>query len=195
MKKYLLVFILTSLITGLVVCSVTIGLLPRIVMQDAFSRATSVETINERTLQAPVNQIAFAFGPYTADMDIGEVGATGPMADMLYAHGWLDLTNEPMIFEIPNFGDRYFNIAFTDMWNLNTGYIGTRATGKQGGKYAMVWQGWKGSLPSGLTAIRTSTPQVDFWFRTFVAGPDDLTAADNIRRQVRLYPLSQFGAK
>jgi len=195
MKKNILTFVLTGLVSGLVVWAATMALMPRIVMQRSLSRATSVEQVNERTMQAPVNQIAFAFGLYTADMDIGEVGATAPLADMLYAHGWLDLTDEPMIFDIPDFGDRYFVISFTDMWNLNTGYIGTRATGSQGGRYVVMWQGWEGSLPSGLTAIRVSTPQVDFWFRTFVAGPDDLTAADNIRRQVRLYPLSQLGTE
>jgi hypothetical protein len=193
MKKKLLTLVLTSLISGFVVWAVTIGLKPWIVMQNALRRSTSVENINEYTLQAPVNQIAFAFGLFTADTDIGKVGATAPIADMLYAHGWLDLTDEPMIFDIPDFGNRYFVISFTDMWNMNTGYIGTRTTGKQGGKYAVIWQGWKGSLSSGITPIRVSTPQVDFWFRVFVAGPDDLTAADSIRRKVRLYPLSQLG--
>jgi hypothetical protein len=163
-------------------------------MQRAYRRATSVERVNERTLQAPVNQIAFAFGLYDADTDIGEVGASAPMADMLYAQGWLDVTSEPMIFDVPDFGDRFFNIALTDMQNLNTGYIGTRATGNQGGRYAVTWKEWEGSLPSGVTPVTVSTPRVNFWFRVFVAGPDDLTAADTIRRQVRLYPLSLLGA-
>jgi len=195
MKKNLLVFVLTGLISGLVVWAATVALMPRILMERALWRATSVERVNERTLQAPINQIAFAFGLFTADMDVAEVGATVPMADMLYAQGWLDLSREPMIFDIPDFGDRYFTISLTDMWNLNTGYIGTRATGNQGGRYAVTWKGWKGSLPSGVTPVMASTSRVNFWYRVFVAGPDDLTAADSIRRQVRLYPLSQLGAK
>ena len=194
MKRRILAIVLTGLVSGLIVWAATVALMPRTTMQRAYRRSTSVDRVNERTLQAPVNQIAFAFGLYDADTDIGEVGATAPMADMLYAQGWLDVSQEPMVFDVPDFGDRYFNIAFTDLINLNTGYIGTRATGNQGGRYAVTWRKWEGSLPADVTPVTVSTSQVNFWYRVFVAGPDDLAAADAIRRQVKLYPLSQLGS-
>jgi hypothetical protein len=194
MKKSIILFGVSAIIAALVAAFAHIALMPRLIMQNAERVTTSVEEVDEVTLRAPINQIAFSAGLYTADIDISEVGATGPMADMLYANGWLDVSDEPMIFDIPNFGDRYFVIPFTNQRNLNTGYIGTRATGNQGGRYAVVGLGWEGRLPEGVERIEASTPHVNFIFRVYVAGPDDFEAADSLRRQVKLYPLSDLAA-
>ena len=60
------------------------------------------------------------------------------MADMLYSIAWVDVSEEPMIVSVPDFADRYYAITFTNIENVNTGYIGTRATGGNAGRYALV---------------------------------------------------------
>ena len=183
---FLVAFALAAAVSGFA----HIALMPGMIMRNAERVSTAVTEVDGSTLRAPHNQIAFSDGLYTSDQDAADVGATGPMADMLYSPGWLDLRDEPMVFDIPDFGDRYFVIPFTDQRNVNTGYIGTRTTGNQGGLYAIVGPDWEGTIPPGVERIDASTPSVNFFFRIFVAGPKDVEAADEQRRRVRLYPLS-----
>ena len=192
MKKNLFSALVAAILSAVVVGVVHIAVMPLLVTGNALKTGTSVDSPNEMTLQAPINQIAFSAGPYTADMDIGEIGMTGPMADMVYAQGWLDVTDEPMVFDIPDFGDRYFVIPVIDRWNMVNGYIGTRATGSQGGRYAVVREGWQGDIRADIEIITAKTDQVNILFRVFVASEDDFAAADALRRQVRLYPLSML---
>jgi hypothetical protein len=191
MKNNVIVSIIAAVLSAVAVGIVHIGFMPLLVTGNALKSVTSVDVPNAMTLQAPINQLAYSAGPYTADMDIGDIGATGPMADMVYAQGWLDVSDEPMVFDIPDFGDRYFVIPIIDRWNMVNGYIGTRATGSQGGRYAVVREGWQGDIPTDVETITAMTDEVNVIFRVFVANKDDLAAADALRRQVKLYPLSK----
>ena len=194
MRKNVLVFLSAMVGSAVVVGFFHVAFMPLIVTGKALRKTTSVEAVDETLLLAPINQIAFSEGVYTADIDVGAIGMTGPMADMIYAQGWLDVSEEPMIFDIPDFGDRYFVIPLTDRWNMVNGYIGTRATGNRGGRYAVVYKNWQGDLPAGVARITASTKEVNLLLRVFVAGPDDFPAADSLRRKVRLYPLSDLAA-
>lgn len=185
-------FLLALVVSALVVGFYRIATMPSTVIMNTIEASTSVDEVDERTLRAPLNQIAFAEGMYTADIDIAEVGATGPMADMLYAQGWLDLDAEPMVFDVPAFGDRYFVMPLTDARNINTGYIGSRTTGREAGRFVIVGPEWEGEIPTGVERIDVSTRYVNFILRVFVAGPDDFNAADQLRRQTKLYPLSEL---
>lgn len=190
MKRNLIYAFVAAILSAVVVGMIHISIMPILITGNALKNGTTVDVPNEMTLQAPINQIAFSASPYTADMDVGDVGMTGPMADMIYAQGWLDVSKEPMVFEIPDFGDRYFVIPIIDRWNIVNGYIGTRATGSQGGQYAVVREGWQGDIPAGIETITAKTDEVNLLFRVFVASEEDFAAADTLRRQVQLYPLS-----
>jgi hypothetical protein len=195
MKGNIVIFLTAIVGSAVIVGLLHIAFMPLIITGKALEKSTSVKTVDETTLQAPINQIAFSRQAYTPDIDIGAIGMTAPMADMIYAQGWLDVSEEPMIFEIPDFGDRYFVIPLIDRWNKVNGYIGTRATGSRGGRYAVVYKDWKGNLPVGIETITASTKEINFVLRVFVAGPDDFATADALRRKVKLYPLSSLGAK
>lgn len=195
MNRNILALIIAALVSAVGIGFIHIGLMPFLVTGNALKTGTSVDAPNEMTLQAPINQIAFSSGPYTADMDVGDIGMTGPMADMIYAQGWLDVSEEPMVFDIPDFGDRYFVIPIIDRWNMVNGYIGTRATGSQGGRYAVVREGWQGDIPAGIGIITAQTDEVNMLFRVFVASEEDFAAADALRRKVKLYPLSALSSE
>ena len=147
MKKNLLLAVMAAIASGIIVGVIHVAIMPWLVTGHAYQTGTSVDSVDEMKLQAPVNQIAFSAGPYTAEMNVADIGMTGPMADQIYAQGWLDIRAEPMIFDVPDFGDRYFVIPIIDRWNMVNGYIGTRATGGQGGRYAIVRDGWQGEIP------------------------------------------------
>jgi hypothetical protein len=179
-------------IVGLVVFgSLRIGLMPRQVIQSSLDGFVAATAVDEERVVAPVNQFAHS-DLFTAESDAAFAGFTFPIADILYSIAWLDVNEEPIIITVPEFGDRYFAICFTDLVNRNTGYIGTRATGGGAGRFAVVPEGWEGTLPVGIERFEVSTLQVNAFVRTFVDGPDDLSTANELRRRITLTPLSEL---
>ncbi len=191
MKVKMISFLISTLVGALVVGAVRIALLPSQVIQASLDGFMAAEEVDEVKVIAPVNQFAHS-DLFTAEKDAGHAGFTFPIADILYSIAWVDVSEEPFVISVPKFGERYYAICFTDLVNRNTGYIGTRATGGDAGRYAIVPEGWQGELPDGVERFEVSTPQVNAFIRTFVAGPDDLKAADALRRRIILTPLSQL---
>ena len=191
MKSKLALFVISAIIGALISGWIRIANMPAEVIQSSLEGFRSAETIDEVKVIAPLNQFAHS-DLFTAEKDAGFAGFTFPIADILYSIAWVDITEEPIIVSVPEMGDRYYAISFTDLVNRNTGYIGTRATGGGAGRYAIVQKEWQGGLPDGVQRFEVSTPQVNAFIRTFVDGPADLDTADRLRRQVTLTPLSKL---
>jgi hypothetical protein len=192
MRHFIVVFLLCAVISGVGVGYWRIATMPETILTASMETATSVNAIDEQTIRAPVNQLAHSAGAYTADMDVGQLGVTAPMADMLYSIIWLDVSDEPMIVSVPDFGDRYYSISFTDIRNLNTGYIGTRETGNGAGRYALVTADWEGELPDGVERFELNTPKAQAMMRVFMAGADDFEDGNAVRRLITFTPMSQL---
>ncbi|MBL4758047.1 MAG: DUF1254 domain-containing protein [Rhizobiales bacterium] len=192
MGRFIVVFLVSAVISGFGIGYWRIATMPETILNASMKTATSVSAIDEQTIRAPVNQLAHSAGAYTADMDVAQIGVTAPMADMLYSVIWLDVSDEPMIVSVPDFGDRYYSISFTDIRNLNTGYIGTRVTGNGAGVYAVVSPDWNGELPDGVKRFEINTPKAQAMVRVFMAGADDFEDSDAVRRLITFTPMSQF---
>ena len=65
--------------------------------------------------------------------------------DTLYSTTFADLRTEPLVITVPPTGDRYFVIQLVDMGTDNFSYIGTRATGRDGGSFVLVGRQFKGT--------------------------------------------------
>jgi hypothetical protein len=189
MKVKILSFLIATIVGLLVVGMIRIALLPSQVIQVSLDGFMAAEEVNEVKVIAPVNQFAHS-DLFTAEKDARHAGFTFPIADILYSIAWIDVSEEPVVISVPEFGERYYAICFTDLVNRNTGYIGTRATGGAAGRYAIVPEGWSGELPDGVQRFEVSTPKVNAFIRTFVADSDDFETADTMRRKVTLTPLS-----
>ncbi|MCE7507913.1 DUF1254 domain-containing protein [Alloalcanivorax xenomutans] len=101
---------------------------------------------------------------------------TTPNNDTLYSDAWLDLSKGPVKITVPATGERYFSLAFMDMYTNNFDILGTRTTGNNGGVYTVV--GPHQAVPEDATnVVRAPTPRVWALARILVDGPDDLTAA------------------
>jgi hypothetical protein len=191
MKVKVMSFVVSAIIGVLVLGGYRVATMPEQVIRKSYEGFLAAEDVDELKVIAPINQFAHS-DLFTAESDAGHAGFTYPIADILYSIAWLDISEEPIIVTVPEFGERYYAICFTDLVNRNTGYIGTRATGGGAGSYAVVPQGWEGELPAGIKRFEVSTPHVNAFIRTFVDGPDDLLLADTTRRQITLTPLSQL---
>ena len=73
---------------------------------------------------------------------------TAPNADTLYTTAWVDVTQEPWIFSVPDMGDRYYLLPMLDGWTNVFQVPGKRTTGGKAQKYAITGPGWSGTLPS-----------------------------------------------
>ena len=78
---------------------------------------------------------------------------TGVNHDTLLTVGWLDLSQGPQVLHVPDFSGRYYSVQFTDPFDVDFAYVGTRSTGTLAGVYLLTGPGWKGQVPGGMTQI------------------------------------------
>lgn len=102
---------------------------------------------------------------------------TAPNNDTIYSSSFLELSGGPVEISAPSSNERYFSIAFMQAFTDVFAYIGTRATGGQGGRRWIVGPQWRGAAPDGVRLVRSPTNDVWMLMRTLVDGPDDLAAA------------------
>jgi hypothetical protein len=110
--------------------------------------------------------------------------------DTLLTGGWLDLSQGPQVLHVPAMNDRYYSVQFSDPFDVNFAYVGTRATGTQAGDYLITGPGWKGQVPGGLTQIASPNNSVLVFGRVLVYSDSDVSTAYDLSKQIQLTPLS-----
>jgi hypothetical protein len=100
-----------------------------------------------------------------------------PNQDVVYGAGFLALDKEPVVFQVPDFGDRFWVYALYDARTDEFSEIG-KAYGTKPDFYLMVGPDWKGETPSGIAAVvRSSTSSAFAVPRIFMDDtPEDHTA-------------------
>ncbi len=128
--------------------------------------------------------------PLTAQSTSGSnLMTVGVNHDTLLTGGWLDLSKGPLVMHVPAFSDRYYSVQFTDSFDVNFAYVGTRATGTQAGDYLITGPGWKGQVPSGMTQISSPDNSVLVLGRVLVYSDSDVSTAYDLAKQIQLTPL------
>jgi len=121
-------------------------------------------------------------------------GVSAPNADTLYSLAWLDLGAEPMVFSHPDMGDRYYLFPMYSLWMPVVESPGARTAGGRAATYLVTGPGWTGTVPAGMTQIRSPTRYMVILGRTYADGTDaDYATVNALQDQYRLVPLSAFG--
>lgn len=129
--------------------------------------------------------------PLTAQSSSGsKLMTVGVNHDTIATAGWLDLSQGPQVLHVPDFSGRYYSVQFTDSFNVNFAYVGTRTTGTQAGDYLITGPDWKGQVPSGLTQISSPDNSVLVLGRVLVYSDNDISTAYDLAKQIQLRPLS-----
>jgi len=116
-----------------------------------------------------------------------------PNNDTLYSTMYLDLRAEPYVLEVPEIQDRYYSFELIDQYTLVPAMIGTRATGKEAGKFLIAGPGWiETDVPGIKRVIKSETNFLLILGRTAVNGPADLPAANAVQDQYKISPLSTY---
>jgi hypothetical protein len=121
---------------------------------------------------------------------------TCPNQDVVYGAGFFDLDMEPAVFQVPDFGDRFWVYALYDARTDEFSEVG-KQYGTKPGFYLMVGPNWSGNPPAGITAVVRSSTNVVFAVpRIFMDDtPADHRAIQPTLSQIDFYPLSQFNGK
>jgi hypothetical protein len=119
-------------------------------------------------------------------------GVVSPNVDTAYSVAWIDLTTGPLVVNVPNTGGRFYTFQFMDAYTNAFAYVGSGSTGTAAGAYALVPPGWTGTLPAGVTEIKSPTNTIWLLGRTLVNGPSDFPAVKQIQDQYKLTPLSAW---
>jgi len=151
--------------------------------------------VNEGGTQykAPFNTIANTPKVFTP----ADTAIVTPNSDTPYTMIWLDLRAEPMVLTVPPIdAGRYWSFQMVDFYTFNYGYLGTRATGNNGGSYLLAGPHWEGNMPDKCTAIfQCETPFALLIGRTQLFSPEDLENVKAIQAQYKLEPLQLFLGK
>ena len=84
-----------------------------------------------------------------------------PNQDVVYGAGFFALDKEPIVFQVPDFGDRFWVYALYDARTDEFSEIG-KQYGTKPGFYLMVGPNWKGETPAGITAVVRSSTSLAF---------------------------------
>jgi hypothetical protein len=115
---------------------------------------------------------------------------------VVYGAGYFALDKEPVVFQVPNFGDRFRVYALYDGRTDEFGEIG-KPYGTKPGFYMIVGPNWNGATPAGITAVVRSSTELGFTApRIFKDDtPEDTKAIQPVLNQIMFYPLSEFDGK
>ena len=115
-----------------------------------------------------------------------------PNNDTLYARGFLDLTDEPIVLHIPDMGTRKYWFPLGDMYHNLYRHLSWDTVGFKGGDFALTAPGWQGLLPDGVERVEMTTPMMWTLGRMVVDGEKDVAAVNKLQDQTFLVPLSQW---
>jgi hypothetical protein len=138
---------------------------------------------------APINQLCM-LTDYIAPT---QTLVACPNQDVVYGFGALDLDAEPVVLQVPDFGERFWTYQLGDARTDSFAEIGKLYDTKPG-LYLMVGPKWHGELPSGFVrALRCPTRYGYVLPRVFLGD----SAADReviapLLSGVMMYPLSSY---
>jgi hypothetical protein len=161
--------------------------LPLVIMD--ITRAKTSNVARPEGFAAPVNQfVNVREFPDASFRDVVRANV-----DTLYSSAWLDLSKEPIVLSVPDTKGRYYLMPMMDAWTNIFASPGKRTTGTKPGHFAITGPGWSGTLPGGVTELKSPTNMVWIIGRTQTNGPGDYAAVHAIQDRFKLVPLSSFG--
>jgi hypothetical protein len=161
---------------------------PLITFDMARKQQTNVEKPDEQ--HAPMNQMI----NMRTYLPIDNHCCAAPNADTLYTLAWLNVYDEPLIISIPEISNRYYIVPFLDGFSEVIKVISSINDGAKAQTLAITGPGWSGTLPEGVTEVKSSTAIVWLLGRIYSTGTaEDYKAVNDIQDQFEIVPLSAYG--
>lgn len=166
-------------------------------MVNIYNRRLLFSTIKEQRYlgtspQAPVNKFTMLTDYASAE----QRNVACSNQDVVYGIGALGLEIEPVVIQVPDFGDRFWVYQIVDLRTDSFVQLG-KMYNTTPGFYLLVGPDWQGETPKGIAQVfRSST-------NTGIVGPRiaqsddpaDKKAVQEPLKQVVMYPLSEYDGK
>jgi hypothetical protein len=138
---------------------------------------------------SPIGHVSMLTDYISADERL----VTCPNQDTVYGAGFGHVDTQPVVVQIPDFGNRFFVYQIADARTNSLANIG-KQYGTKPGFYLVVGPNWKGAVPAGITGVLNSpTDLVAVLPRIFQDDTaEDKAAIQPLLSQVVVYPLSEF---
>ena len=162
---------------------------PMVLME--VTRRVGTNVIDPEGAHAPMNQ----FAHIRAFPDASFTDVVRPNADTLYSSLMFDVGNEPLVIDVPDAGDRYYLLPMLDWWTDVFASPGKRTTGTAVQRFAIVGPRWHGTLPPGVSEIRSPTSSGWMIGRTQTNGVRDYDAVHAFQDGLSATPLSALGKR
>ena len=163
---------------------------------NVFNRYTSFQRIKTQTVLiggvapvAPINRLAMLHDYISAKQRY----ITCPAQDLVYGFGILDLGREPVVVQVPDFGQRYWVYQATDLRTDGFADLGAMY-GTKPGFYLLVGPGWNDYTPESIAGVFRSSTNIGTIIPRVFQQDDkaDNAALQPILQQILAYPLSEF---
>ena len=121
-----------------------------------------------------------------------------PNRDVVYGFGLMDLQDQPVVIQIPDFGDRFWLYQIGDHRMESIGELG-RMYGTSAGFAMVVGPDWQGTVPEQMTRVIRSDTNLAYILPRVLVGqsqnvPSDAELQDALS-QIAIYPLSKFNGQ
>ncbi len=123
----------------------------------------------------------------------GETFVTCPNQDVVYGLGFFSVDEQPVVAQVPDFGERFWVYALYDARSEQFGELG-RPYGSEPGFYLIAGPNWDGDVPDGIIDVfRAPSEYASTIPRIFMDDTaEDRAAIQPLVNQVLVYPLSEF---
>jgi hypothetical protein len=140
----------------------------------------------------PVNQLTML----TGYVDPAMTYIACPNQDVVYGLGYLSFEKEPIVIQVPDFGDRFWTLPVYDARTDQINKLGLQH-GTKPGFYIIAGPNWKGDVPQGIAGMVSSSTNYGVAMpRIFMnETPEDRQAIQPLLNQILFYPLSEFDGK
>ncbi|MCD9086991.1 DUF1254 domain-containing protein [Stenotrophomonas sp. SY1] len=141
---------------------------------------------------APPNQLSM-LTDYVAP---NEREVACPNQDVVYGGGPLALDIEPLVLQVPDFGDRFWVYQVVDTRTDSFADLGSMY-GTAPGFYLLVGPGWSGAVPAGISGVFHSSTYSGYVIpRVFLDDTEqDRQKVQALLSQIDMYRLSQFDGR
>ena len=157
--------------------------------QTLFSQAPHPGLLGGVLPVAPLNQLGMLSDYVSPDQRF----ITSPNQDVVYGAGYLALEKEPVVIQVPDFGERFWVYQVVDQRTDSFAKMGIQYS-TEPGMYLLVGPEWEGEVPDGINAVYRSQSNLGAVFpRIFMDDTqEDREAIQPLIDQVMAYPLSDY---
>jgi hypothetical protein len=141
---------------------------------------------------APSNQLAMLTDYVSPD----QRAVACPNQDVVYGFATVALDREPIVVQVPDFGERFWVYQVVDQRTDSFAELG-KQYGTKPGFYLLAGPDWKGETPAGIERVFRSPTNIGVVIpRVFMDdSAEDRAAVQAPVSQIALYPLSQLDGK